>query len=112
MVVGEGQRTVGCGGLEVDTKGQQRLAAQFHVGWEVFDGSCQMVGMLQRQQKFAAAGIHIQNPAIGPQCSQNFGFIIPGEIVFVLPPTVQMGKIPAVDVGNGLFRQPLFSQFF
>ena len=108
MVIGEGQRAVGCSGLKVDAKGQQCLLAQFHVGWKVFDGSRQMVGVLQRQQKFTAAGIHIQNPAVRAQGRQNFGFIIPREIVFVLPPTVQMGKIPAVDVGNSLFGQPLF----
>ena len=66
------------------------------------------MGVTQRQQELAAAGVHVQNTAVGPQGGQNFGFIIPGQNVFLGVAAVQMGKIPAMDVCHGLFGQPLF----
>ena len=108
-IVGEGQGPVGGGRLEVDAQGQQSLPAQLHVGGIVFNGGRQMMGMVQRQQKFAAAGVHVQDPAVGPQGGQHLCPIIPGQSLFIFPASLQMGKIPAVDVGDGLFGQPLFS---
>ena len=108
-VVGKGQGTVGGCSLEINAQRQENLFAQLHIGRIVFNGGGQMMRVMQRQQKFAAAGVHIQNPAVGAQRCQHFGFIIPGKNILVLPSSVQVGKIPAVDVGDGFFCQPLFS---
>ena len=105
--VGKGKEAVRRRVPEVHTQGQQRLPAQLHIGGKMFGGGGEGRGMAQRQQKFSASGVQVQNAAVGPQGVQRLCPVVPWQVALLGVPVIDVGKIPAVDVGDGLFRQPL-----
>ena len=64
------------------------------------------MGMAQRQQKLAAAGVNIQDALFRRQRLPDQSLIAPGQILLLGVAAGDVGKIPALDVGLPLFLQP------
>ena len=87
-----------------DAQRFQPLAAQLHIGQIPFRYRGVFPGVSQCQQKFPAAGTHVQQFFLRAQQRTGHGFIVPREFP-VLTSAVEMGKIPARK-GRGLFFFP------
>ena len=105
----EGQGTTAAAGAEIDAQGQERFGAEGNIGRIIFHGGGIAVGMVQAQQKFAAAGIDIQKLHLRMELLQDRRPVIPGQTLFRGIAAFNMGKIPAFYVGNGLFGLPKFA---
>jgi len=101
----KGQRAVGGGFFELDAKGKENLPAQPDVGRIGLDGGGIPGRVIEREQEFAAAGVHIENAHIGAEGLPDDFLIIPRERGFFVF-SVDMGEIPAVDVGDLFFGLP------
>lgn len=69
------------------------------------------MGMVQCQQELPTTSVNIQELHFRVKMPQNRLPIIPGQIIFFRVPPMDMGEIPAMNVGDVFLRFPAFDPF-
>lgn len=64
------------------------------------------MGVMEGKQKLPAAGVKIQKGVVPAQGTADDGFVVPGQVLFFLVSSVDVGKVPPVDLGSVFFLLP------
>jgi hypothetical protein len=103
--ISKGQHAPTVSLAEIDTQREQGFLAKLHIGGIVFRGCGIFVRVVQGHQEFTAAGVDIQDFQFRLQVLADHLAVVPRQGFFYAA-AVNMGEIPAVDLGNLFFRLP------
>ena len=96
---------------EIYTERKQNLLAKLHIRGKTFGCRRIFMGMTEGKKEFAAPCVIIKYLHIRTEIFFNQFAIIPRKTCILRITPVNMGKIPAVNVGNLLLSLPLCYQF-
>ena len=95
---------------EINAHRQKRLLTQLHIRWTGLRGTDIRTRMPERKQKFTAACVNIQYLHIWFEIMKNRAAVIPWQIRFHRVSSINMRKIPSLDLRSFLFCSPQRNQ--
>jgi hypothetical protein len=97
--------------VKIDAEREQLTRTQRDVGGIALGGGGLRRWMTEAAQELAPAGVKVEHAHLRGQAGENFGAVVPGEVVFLGVAAIDVGKIPSLYVRNAFFCLPTSDPF-